>query len=75
MPVYQIPVVYGMVEFIDVEADSLFEATEEVWNSLSDLTITDPTYIEGSLEVDEEWAHTINVDNLSIDDVDAREYK
>lgn len=75
MPTYKIPVCYGMVQFVDVEAESLAEAIQEIQDSIAELTIEDSDYIEESMQVDVDWAHTINHDNLTIDDVDAREYK
>lgn len=75
MPTYKIPVCYGMVQFIDVEAESLAEAILEVQDSIAELPIEDSNYIDESMQVDVDWAHAINDDNLTIDDVDAREYK
>lgn len=75
MPIYKIPVCYGMVQFMDVEAESLAEAIMEVQDSIAELPIEDSNYIDESMQVDVDWAHAINHDNLTIDDVDAREYK
>ena len=53
MKTYRVPVVYQMYGYVEVEAESMAEAVDEVQNGGGDMPLpTDADYVEGSFEVD-----------------------
>ena len=53
MKTYKVPVVYQMYGYVEVEADSLSEAVEDVASGGGDMPLPeDASYVEGSFEVD-----------------------
>lgn len=53
MKTYKVPVVYTMYGYVEVEAESVDDAIDEVENGGSDIPLPSVSdYVEGSFEVD-----------------------
>jgi hypothetical protein len=53
MKTYKVPVVYTMYGYVEVEAESMAEAVDEVENGGGDMPLPSASdYVEGSFEVD-----------------------
>jgi hypothetical protein len=53
MKTYKVPVVYTMYGYVEVKAESMVEAVDEVENGGGDIPLPSAAdYVEGSFEVD-----------------------
>jgi hypothetical protein len=61
---YKIPIIYQRIEYVEVEADNLQNATEQALNNFFE--IPDEYYLEDSFEIDETYLED-NYPNEKID--------